>query len=98
MSATRKRKGSSAMRIRLNCLACGHSMDLGDAYEDYAGEVKCWGCQAVLEVTLQEGKLKAMKRGGAVGAFPSSAERVELPGTLSPATEAELSAASHETR
>jgi biopolymer transport protein ExbD len=23
------------MRIKLNCLACGHSMDLGDAYEDY---------------------------------------------------------------
>jgi DNA-directed RNA polymerase subunit N (RpoN/RPB10) len=53
------------MRIRVNCLSCGHPMDLGDAYEDYHGEVRCWGCRAVLEVTLAEGKLKAMTRSGA---------------------------------
>lgn len=50
------------MRIRLNCLACGHQLELGDAYEDYQGPVRCWGCRAVLEVSLQEGKLRAMKR------------------------------------
>lgn len=62
-----------SMRIRLNCLSCGHPMDLGDAYEDYQGEVRCWGCRAVLEVTLQEGKLKAMRRSGAAGVARSSA-------------------------
>ena len=49
------------MRIKLNCIACGHAFDLGDAYEDYEGEVKCWGCTAVLEVKLHQGKLKTMK-------------------------------------
>lgn len=73
-------------------------MDLGDAYEDYEGEVKCWGCQAVLEVTLQEGRLKAMKRGGAVGAPPPSVGRAESSETLSPANGAELPIAGQETR
>lgn len=59
------------MTIRVNCLACGHPTDLGDAYEDYRGEIRCWGCRAVLEVALQEGKLKAMRRSAAMG--PSSA-------------------------
>ncbi len=49
------------MRIKLNCLACGHSMDLGDAYEDYEGEVRCWGCRTILEVALHEGKLRSMR-------------------------------------
>jgi len=59
------------MKIRLCCLTCGHPMDLGEAYEDYAGEIRCWACRTVLEVTLQEGKLKAMKRGGAPAAASS---------------------------
>lgn len=86
------------MRIKLNCLACGHSVELGEAYEDYAGEVKCWGCQAVLEVTLQEGKLKAMKQGGVAGTAPSSAGPVELPGALSPGSGARPPTTVHETR
>jgi DNA-directed RNA polymerase subunit N (RpoN/RPB10) len=51
------------MRIKLNCLSCGHPLELDEAYEDYQGEVRCWGCRAVLEVTLQEGKLRSMKLG-----------------------------------
>ncbi len=61
------------MTIRVNCLACGHPTDLGDAYEDYQGEIRCWGCRTVLEVALQEGKLRAMRRveaGGAPGVSP----------------------------
>ena len=50
------------MRIKLNCLACGHAMELGEAYEDYDGEVRCWGCQTVLQVALTEGKLRSMRR------------------------------------
>jgi len=50
------------MKIRLNCLGCGFPMALGESYENYQGEIRCWGCQAVLEVTLQEGNLLAMKR------------------------------------
>jgi hypothetical protein len=68
------------MRIKLNCLACGHSMDLGDAYEDYEGEVRCWGCQAVLDVTLSEGKLRRMRLGAARPA-PRQTERGSDGGT-----------------
>lgn len=49
------------MKIKLSCLACGHSMELGEAYEDYQGEIRCWGCRAVADVTLRQGKLQSMK-------------------------------------
>jgi hypothetical protein len=52
------------MSIKLNCLACGHTLDLSDAYEDYEGEIRCWGCHAALHVSLREGRLKSLKRGG----------------------------------
>jgi hypothetical protein len=38
-------------------------MELSDAYEDYQGEVRCWGCRTTLQVTIEKGKLKAMQRG-----------------------------------
>ena len=56
------------MKIKLNCLGCGFPLDLGEAYEDYQGEVRCWGCQTVLEVTMREGKLMTMRRTGDAGA------------------------------
>lgn len=49
------------MRIKLNCLSCGHPIELDEAYEDYRGEIRCWGCRAVLEISLNEGKLQSMK-------------------------------------
>ena len=48
------------MKIKLRCLGCGHVMELDEAYEDYEGEVRCWGCTALLDVKLQESKLKTM--------------------------------------
>src|SRR5947199_5796180 len=49
------------MRIKLTCLSCGHLFELGDAYESYTGEIRCWGCRATLEISLFEGKLQSMK-------------------------------------
>ena len=49
------------MSIKVNCLACGHPMELSDAYENYEGEVRCWGCRAMIEVTLHEGSLQKMR-------------------------------------
>ncbi len=86
------------MRIRLNCLSCGHPMDLGDAYEDYQGEVRCWGCKAVLDVTLQDGKLKSMRRGGAAETPGSSAGLAEPPEALASTSGAALPVAGQETR
>lgn len=67
------------MSIKLCCLGCGHPTELGDAYEDYEGDIRCWGCGTVLEVTLHEGKLRSMRRsaGGPPGrsSAPPAAER-----------------------
>ncbi len=72
------------MSIRLSCLECGHAMDLSDAYEDYEGEVRCWGCRTVMGVTLREGKLKGMRRAGTGGGGPPP-RPAESPEPLEPA-------------
>ena len=47
--------------MRVNCLSCGHTVDLDDAYEDYRGKIKCFACGAVLEVRIEEGKVKSVE-------------------------------------
>jgi DNA-directed RNA polymerase subunit N (RpoN/RPB10) len=49
------------MAIGLRCLGCGHRLELAEAYESYEGDVRCWKCGAVLEVVLQEGRLRSMR-------------------------------------
>jgi hypothetical protein len=56
------------MSIKLNCLACGHTLTLGDAYEDFTGEVHCWGCHTLLEIALVDGRLRSIRRAGTGGA------------------------------
>ena len=55
--------------MRINCLSCGHKLDLDDAYGDYAGQVKCLVCGVILEIKTEEGNVKsvavAMRSGGA---------------------------------
>ena len=46
--------------MKIICLSCGHKVDLGDAYDDYAGQVKCATCGALLEVKTEAGGLKAV--------------------------------------
>lgn len=47
--------------MKINCLGCGHKVDLDEAYSDYHGPVKCNACGAVLEVKLSEGCIKSVK-------------------------------------
>ena len=47
--------------MRINCLSCGHKVDLDDAYDNYAGQIKCFTCGAILEIKTQEGELKAVE-------------------------------------
>ena len=44
--------------MKLNCLSCGHTVDLRDGYNDYDGQVKCFTCGALLAVRTQEGQVK----------------------------------------
>lgn len=47
--------------MKINCLSCGHYIDLDDAYSDYEGAIKCYACSAVLEVKLADGLVKSVK-------------------------------------
>jgi hypothetical protein len=51
--------------MKINCLACGHKVELDDAYDDFEGQVKCL-CRTMLEIRTEDGKLKNIRRGGAV--------------------------------
>jgi hypothetical protein len=46
--------------MRINCLACGHKVELDDAYDDFEGPVKCL-CGAMLQIRTEEGMLKSIR-------------------------------------
>lgn len=48
----------------LNCLSCGHTLDLRDAYDDYDGQVKCFTCGALLAIRTREGQVKWVELAG----------------------------------
>ena len=47
--------------MKINCLSCGHKVDLDDAYEEYEGQVKCFACNAILEIKTEQGNLKTVR-------------------------------------
>ncbi len=46
--------------MKVNCLSCGHKVDLGDAYDDYAGPIKCNACNAMLEIKTEAAGLRSV--------------------------------------
>jgi predicted RNA-binding Zn-ribbon protein involved in translation (DUF1610 family) len=46
--------------MRINCLACGHKVELDEAYDDFEGPIKCL-CGKMLMIRTEEGKLKAIQ-------------------------------------
>jgi len=46
--------------MQIICLSCGHKVELGDAYDDFAGPVKCVTCGMLLKIKTQEGNLRSM--------------------------------------
>ena len=59
--------------MRINCLSCGHKLDLDDAYGDYAGQVKCLVCGAMLEIRTEEGNVRAVAVAMRSGALATGA-------------------------
>jgi len=47
--------------MKINCVSCGHKVELDDAYDNYKGLIKCFACGALLEVETQEGGVKSVK-------------------------------------
>ena len=46
--------------MKVNCLSCGHTVDLDEAYDDYEGLVKCFACRALLAIRTEGGSLKTV--------------------------------------
>ena len=47
--------------MKINCVSCGFKVDLDEVYEDYAGQIKCFACGAMLEIKLVAGNPKSIK-------------------------------------
>ncbi|MGA7871205.1 MAG: hypothetical protein WCA22_09930 [Candidatus Binatus sp.] len=48
--------------MKINCLSCGHNVDLDEAYaENYEGAVKCYGCDAMLAIKTEQGSLRVVQ-------------------------------------
>ena len=61
--------------MKVNCLSCGHKVDLDDAYDDYEGPVKCLACAAILEIRAEQGRLKSVRQASLAAHSPT----VKLP-------------------
>jgi len=57
--------------VKINCLRCGHKVDLDDVYDDYEGAIKCL-CGALLEIKTEEGRLKMVRLAPPTGTPPKS--------------------------
>lgn len=64
--------------MKINCLACGHSVDLDNDYGDYAGLIKCFVCSALLDIVTEEGQIKAVRFVKIVRGAPEPGEALEL--------------------
>ena len=47
--------------MKINCISCGHKVDLDDVYDTYDGQVKCFTCSAILAIKTDEGQLKKVE-------------------------------------
>ncbi len=48
--------------MKVNCLSCGHNIELDEAYSDgYEGEIKCFGCEARLEIRTEQNALRSVR-------------------------------------
>ncbi len=46
--------------MKINCICCGHSIDLGEDYSDYDGLIKCWVCSSLLSLRSEQGCAKSV--------------------------------------
>lgn len=51
--------------MKINCVSCGFKVDLGDAYDNYEGHVKCYACGGTLNIRTEEGDVLGVALVGA---------------------------------
>jgi DNA-directed RNA polymerase subunit N (RpoN/RPB10) len=61
-------KKESEQSMKMNCLSCGHTLDLGDAYDDYQGPIRCFVCGALLGIKTTDGQMKSSELAKDAGA------------------------------
>ncbi len=61
--------------MKINCISCGHKVDVSEAYDDYEGQIKCFVCDALLEINTGEGKLKSIRMGSTL---PNSSQEATI--------------------
>ena len=59
--------------MKVNCLSCGHIVDLRDSYDDYQGQIKCFTCGALLAIRTEDGEIKSVEH---LSGRPQSSESV----------------------
>jgi DNA-directed RNA polymerase subunit RPC12/RpoP len=47
--------------MKINCLSCGHNIELDDAYGDYEGEIRCWTCSTKLALKTEHESIKSVR-------------------------------------
>ncbi|MEW6350794.1 MAG: hypothetical protein AB1646_17165 [Thermodesulfobacteriota bacterium] len=56
--------------MKINCISCGHSFALDDAYEDFVGMVKCYVCGGLLDLKISDGRIQSVN----LAVFPQRAQ------------------------
>jgi DNA-directed RNA polymerase subunit RPC12/RpoP len=69
--------------MKINCVSCGHKIELDNAYSDYEGRIRCFTCGALLEIKTEEGGIRWVKVaqwavGAAGGEHPSHEDSPRL--------------------
>jgi hypothetical protein len=60
-SGTKNNEEERKQAMNINCLSCGFKVELDDTYEDFAGQIRCYVCNATMEIKTEKGKLKSAK-------------------------------------
>lgn len=47
--------------MKVNCLGCGHMVDIFDSYDDYSGVIRCNICGALMDIASKEGALQSVR-------------------------------------
>jgi hypothetical protein len=67
------------IKKKINCVSCGHTICLDDAYDDFEGPVKCYVSSGLLQIKTVEGMIKAIRPASVE--IPVQTFEVSLPGT-----------------
>lgn len=46
--------------MKLNCVSCGHNVDLRNNYDDYEGQIKCFVCGTLLNIRTEDGQVRSV--------------------------------------